>query len=90
MISAGFRVNEESDEGYSSTAGFYEANKKKPHASMKFDEISQPGADKQESSYQAPTLAEGVEEEKKEVVQPENPNTVSFGASNKEEIKERL
>ena len=39
MISAGFRVNEESDEGYSSTAGFYEANKKKPLGSMNFAEI---------------------------------------------------
>ena len=61
MISAGFRVNEESDEGYSSTAGFYEAKKKKPFASMKLAEINQPNADKQESSnkaheYKAPTL----------------------------------
>ena len=40
MISAGFRVNEESDEGYSSTAGFYEAKKKKPFASMKLAEIN--------------------------------------------------
>ena len=35
MNSAGFRVNEESDEGYSSTAGFYEPKKKKPFASIK-------------------------------------------------------
>ena len=92
MISAGFRVNEESDEGYSSTAGFYEAKKKKPHASMNLSEINK-AADKQESSYQAPNLAEGVEEEKKEVAQSQldknHPNTVSFGASNNQESKER-
>ena len=49
MISAGFRVNEESDEGYSSTAGFYEA-KRKPMASMKLAELNQqPSTVKQEA-----------------------------------------
>ena len=93
MISAGFRVNEESDEGYSSTAGFYEAKKKKPFASIKLSGINETSADKQESpnkahEYQAPNLAELVEEEKKEALNgnlTNKPNTISFGGSNKDE-----